>query len=192
MSRYARKVLTMCEFGRLAAGLGTDPRISVGAVVFPTDCSAVLGLGYNGAAAGLPHDSIALGGQIGSGASGAAHAEANALLKAGRIREPALLFTTLMPCPFCAPLVVNSGVVGVVFAGALGDQRSGEGVLRASGMPVVPAWAVAAVAGSGGWPEPSGVADRDGALRDAEDALSWWATTRPVRPRMPETGGRSS
>lgn len=139
--RYAEKLIVMCDFGDALKSLGTDPRIKVGAVVFPVDCSAVWGIGYNGAAAGLSHDSVASErGQMGSGVSGAAHAEANALLKAGdRVKYlPSLLYCSLMPCPYCAPLIANSlGICGVIVGESRDDVKSGRHVLEAAGIPII-------------------------------------------------------
>jgi len=145
LMRYLKKLEVMTEFGDGLRSLGTDPRIKVGAIVFPVDCSAVLGLGYNGAASGLDHGSVVPrepGAQMGTGVSGAAHAEANALIKAnlgdGYNQQPCLMYTTLAPCPYCAPLIANSmRIRGVIIGEELNEVMNGVHVLLAAGVPVV-------------------------------------------------------
>lgn len=174
LRRYALKIEKMCRFGDELAELGTDPRVRVGCVVFPVDCSAVVGIGYNGAASGLPHGSIAIGGAIGSGASGAAHAEANALVKAGRGHGPCVLYSSLTPCSYCAPLIVNSGyVVGVVAGGdATEVQNPGIGILQEAGLSVLPRAGILALARG----------DEDLGWKRTEAVLMWWRSIRPARP----------
>lgn len=176
LSRYCEKLLVMCDFGDALKSLGTDPRIQVGAVVFPVDCSAVWGIGYNGAAAGLDHDSVMeSAGQLGTGASGAAHAEANALLKAGdRARESmCLLYTSLMPCPYCAPLIANTlGICGVIVGEVRDDVKSGAQVLQAAEIPVLTR---SAVEGVKTWTNNP----RDNAV------VEWWRALRRQRFAAP-------
>jgi len=139
IARYAAKLETMVRTARLFADLGTDPRLSVGALVVPVDMRCVRGFGYNGAAAGLDHSSVMQSATvIGAGTSGAAHAEANALIKSGNLGEPCVLVTTLMPCPYCAPLIVNARwIVAVVVCQERDDQRSGREVLEAAKIPIL-------------------------------------------------------
>lgn len=128
--RYAEKLAAMVRFGNDLGRLSTDPRLKVGCVVFPVDCSAVHGIGYNGAAAGLPHDRID---------PGAAHAEANALAKCGSPPWPTLLYVSHAPCANCAALIVNCGhVVGVIWDGP-GVGCRGLDILAEAGIPAVPA-----------------------------------------------------
>lgn len=174
VTRYARKIATMVRFADDLAKLGTDERIGVGCVVFPVDCSAVVGIGYNGAAEGLAHDGIRTSGQIGSGMSGAAHAEANAMTKMLPTTEHCILCTTLCPCPYCAPLIVNKRrVVGVIVGGKLPDQASGLHIISAAGIPVL---------GSGTIEELS--RRESGGSAEAVRVLRWWKSLRSERPRM--------
>lgn len=136
LNRYSRKVMKMIRFGRDLATLSTDPRISVGCVVFPVDCSAVLGIGYNGAARGVPHSSINTSAPPGSYGSGAAHAEANALIKMQPYLGPCIMFTTLSPCAGCAPLIVNKGNIVCVFHDAEFADEVGARVLAAANVPM--------------------------------------------------------
>lgn len=180
-SRYLKKLGTMFSFGDSLADLGTDPRIKVGALVFPVDCSAVWGIGYNGVAAGLNHEGVTLGKSLGTGSSGAAHAEANALLKAGdRLHsgKPCILYSTLMPCPYCAPLIANvSSVVGVIVRDVDPDVKSGQHVLEAAGIPVLRATV------------KDGIRDMYviGSTAEVTAAtVEWWRSLRSGRPRMEE------
>ena len=142
LGRYCRKLLTMMEFAKLMSYLSTDPRVEVGCVVFPLDCSAVLGMGYCGVARGLPHDEIDSGKPLLlGGPSGAAHAEANALVKMDTATAPAcLMAVTAPPCPYCAPLIINSRcIVGVIYADNLDLplETSGVGILERCEITVV-------------------------------------------------------
>ena len=192
-TRYAEKLMRMVRFGDDLAGLATDPRIKVGCVVFPVDCSSVAGIGYNGAAAGLDHGSINLAGPIGSGGSGAAHAEANALIKAGRLTEPTILYTSTAPCPYCAPLIVNATqVVGVVYGSTEKLDRSGVPIVQAAGIPMVPR-SMLEVLSALQWevvddiprqsPMPSSGHSVD--LLRAARVVSWWRSLRRCAPSWP-------
>lgn len=176
MKRYCEKLLVMCDFGDALKSLGTDPRIQVGALVFPVDCSAVWGIGYNGAAAGIDHDSVMpSAGQLGTGVSGAAHAEANALLKAGdRARSsPCLVYCSLMPCPYCAPLIANTtGVCGVIVGESREDVKSGLGVLSAARIPVIHRDDIDLVRVNADAPR-------------AKTVIEWWRSMRAERPASP-------
>lgn len=171
-ARYMRKLGVMVDLAVALRELGTDPRgIKVGACVFPVDCSSVLGIGYNGVPHGVHHGSVLRDAAApGSGTSGAAHAEANALMKAGdavmRPDKPCLLVTTLAPCPYCAAMIANClGIVGVIYCDANADIASGLPVLWAAGLQVAKAEDVL-----GGY-RPSSV--------------QWWMDLRPSRMKMP-------
>lgn len=91
----------------------TCSRLQVGAVLARD--GRTLSTGYNGAPSGLAHcehlddEPCAV----------SVHAEANALIFAGRhgvSTEGATLYLTHAPCLGCAGLVVNAGVVEVVYA----------------------------------------------------------------------------
>lgn len=89
----------------------------------------VIGHGYNGAPAGLPHcDEVgALIGEDGSCAR-CVHAEANAIAWAARRGTPLLgatLYATHTPCLSCAKLIIAAGITEVH---ALEKYRLPEGV----------------------------------------------------------------
>ena len=68
----------------------------------------MLGVGYNGGAAGMNDRDF-----IPADRSGYVHAEENALLKAGAIEKNKVMFLTHTPCVMCAKRAINSGVARV-------------------------------------------------------------------------------
>ena len=134
MDRYNRKLNIFCELGRAFAKLSTCKRRETGAVVFPVDCSAVLAVGYNGPARGLPNDACT--GQV--GACGCAHAESNAITKLSpNIMQPCLMFTTLLPCIACANAIVNCGmIVGILYDTEYRNER-GNKIITQAGISIV-------------------------------------------------------
>lgn len=96
------------RFAEALALRSTDGSQKVGCVVVSGDLERVLGVGYNGGAAGIddskfiPHDR-----------SGYVHAEENALLKAGATEKDKVMFLTHTPCVMCAKRAINSGVARV-------------------------------------------------------------------------------
>lgn len=171
-ARYMQKLGVMVDLAMALRELGTDPRgIKVGACVFPVDCSSVLGIGYNGAPHGVDHGAPASRATVaGAGTSGAAHAEANAIMKAGaavmRPDSPCILVTTLAPCPYCAAMIANCiGIVGVLYCEAKDDVVSGIPVLQEAG---VHCFAAERVLGG-----------------QAPLSVQWWMDMRPRRPAMP-------
>jgi dCMP deaminase len=129
--------LTLPEaYQRFAAALAlrsTDGSQKVGCVVVSADLERVLGVGYNGGAAGISDRAF-----IPSDRSGYVHAEENALLKAGAIEKDKTMFITHTPCVMCAKRAINSGVAKVYCRqpNVRGDAM-GVDVLRAAGKEVV-------------------------------------------------------
>lgn len=108
MQRYAEKLLKFAHFADDLAQLSTCTRLRVGAVVFPTDCSAVYAIGYNGPPIALPNDSCT--GEPGE--CGCVHAEVNALLKFDpHVRRPCVMYCTNRPCLPCARAILNVPVI---------------------------------------------------------------------------------
>lgn len=126
---------TLMQIAEVMAQRGTCSRAQVGAVIARD--SRVLVTGYNGAPAGMPHCDHTNDGpdmwddwrrpigwiingqhQNHTGCSVAVHAEANVIAYAARYGTSlveATLYTTWSPCPACAMLIVNSGIVRVVY-----------------------------------------------------------------------------
>ena len=80
----------------------------------------VIATGYNGAPAGLPHclESGCLPDEKGH-CQRTVHAEANSIAMAAKYGVSTLgstLYCTTAPCPTCSKLLVNSGVLKVVFS----------------------------------------------------------------------------
>ena len=124
---------------RLWATRSADPKVQVGACILDRH-HRVVGVGYNGRAAGEPNERESLA----QGASGFIHAEVNALLAANWNGEGHTLYVTHEPCSVCARLIVNSRRVGrVVFSMPYRETvrveaglPSGAEILRSAGIEV--------------------------------------------------------
>ncbi|GHF93447.1 deoxycytidylate deaminase [Deinococcus piscis] len=138
MSRPSFDQLGM-ETARLWASRSADPKVQVGACILDRH-NRVVGVGYNGRAAGEPNERESLA----QGASGFIHAEVNALLAANWNGEGHTLYVTHEPCATCARLIVNSRRIGrVLFAQNYTEEvrvgaglPSGAGILEAAGIEV--------------------------------------------------------
>jgi len=117
-------------FMRIAAEVAqrsTCTRANVGAVV--TKDKRILTTGYNGAPRGLPH-CLEVGCLMVDGhCVRTIHAEQNALLQ-GALHGVALaggtLYVTHQPCLNCAKMIINAGIVRVVFTQAYLDPIAEE------------------------------------------------------------------
>ncbi|MFC4639952.1 deaminase [Deinococcus hohokamensis] len=124
---------------RLWATRSADSKVKVGACILDRH-HRVVGVGYNGRAAGEPNERESLD----QGHSGFIHAEVNALLAANWNGEGHTLYVTHEPCAACARLIVNSRRVGRVvyersYAEATRVQSglpSGAAILQAAGIQV--------------------------------------------------------
>ena len=123
MKRYLKKLKTFIQMGKLLESLSVCKRLQVGAIIFPTDCSAIYSIGYNGPSKHLPNDSCS--GVPGN--CGCIHAELNAVIKFNNdFAKPSLLYTTKSPCEACARVILNcSSIVGVIWSE---EYRSLDGV----------------------------------------------------------------
>ena len=117
----------------MVAKRSTCLRRRVGAILVKD--KQILATGYNGAPKGLEHcaETGCLRQQMGvpSGERHelcrALHAEQNAIIQAanhGVAIEGSTLYCTTAPCSLCAKMLINAGVVRVVFAGAYPDQMA--------------------------------------------------------------------
>jgi dCMP deaminase len=104
---------------------GECSRRQVGAVIVREH--SIVGTGYNGAPAGqascldgaCPRAALDVVPGTGYAATGChvIHAEANALIRAGRERTlGATLYVTCAPCDLCSPLIEAAGITRVVHA----------------------------------------------------------------------------
>lgn len=122
------------QIAHLVKTRATCPRRSVGAVVVRD--RRLLATGYNGAPRGLPH--CPEGGPENDWPAGcmraghcirSLHAEQNALLQAASIGvacEGATMYVTCLPCNTCAKMIINGGIVRVVYEGDYPDDFSLE------------------------------------------------------------------
>jgi dCMP deaminase len=135
MTRPTRDQMLMRQ-AQIVAERSTCARAHVGVVI--AHDGRVVSQGYNGAPAGMAHcdhtcpctrgfEDDPGPGEIPLHTDGcpmkpctrAVHGEANAIAFAARhgvATNGATLFTTLAPCPACAQLIINAGIVRVVFA----------------------------------------------------------------------------
>lgn len=122
----------MMNFTESLAGLSTCKRLKVGCAVIPPDLTEVVGIGYNGPAAGEMNDAC----RSAEGACGCIHAEANALIKV-RSRAPLIMFTSRSPCEHCAGLILNNrSVAAVLYARPYRDPFGLKRIERAGVLAV--------------------------------------------------------
>lgn len=119
----------------------TCSRLAVGAVL--ARGGRVLSCGYNGAPRGLEHCSHVDNEDLltVTTCATAVHAEANALISAGRFgasTDGATIYCTHSPCTACASLMINAGVRAVVFRD---KYRSDDGIHRLETAGVAVRWA---------------------------------------------------
>jgi dCMP deaminase len=122
------------EIAKLVSTRATCPRRSVGALIVRD--RRILATGYNGAPRGLPHcppegphhdwphGCMRAGHCIRS-----LHAEQNALLQAAMIGVPchgSTMYVTCQPCNNCAKMIINAGIVRVIYEGDYPDEFSIE------------------------------------------------------------------
>ncbi len=98
-------------------------RAQVGAIIVKD--KRILTTGYNGAPKGLPH-CLDEGCEIVDGhCVRSLHAEQNAILQGalhGVSLQGGTIYTTHQPCQVCAKMIINSGLVRVVYAGLYPDE----------------------------------------------------------------------
>lgn len=111
------------EITRAVAKRSTCPRAQVGAII--VKAKRILTTGYNGAPRGLPH-CLAVGCEIVDGhCVRTLHAEQNAIIQAalhGVPVEGGTIYSTHQPCHVCAKMIINAGLVRVVYLGAYHDE----------------------------------------------------------------------
>ncbi len=133
------------EMARVIAKRSTCLRRHVGALLVRE--KRILASGYNGAPSGLPHcDEVGcrraeLGIPSGQRAElcRALHAEQNAIIQAalhGVTTRGAVLYCTTQPCATCAKMLINAGIVRVVYEGEYADELARE-MLGQAGVELV-------------------------------------------------------
>lgn len=132
------------EFAKTAAKRSSCPRASVGAAVIRN--RRVVSLGYNGAVVGAEDCYEAGCIMYNNHCIRSVHAEANALLFAQQeaTTRGAELYCTHRPCVECSKLIVNAGIVRVVYEVPYLDDRvrafkveTQDGLLESFGIQVV-------------------------------------------------------
>lgn len=111
------------DIARTVAQRSTCDRKHVGAVVTRDRC--ILATGYNGSVRGLPHCDDVGHLMVEGHCERSVHAEANAVAQAAREGVRILgstIYVTASPCWGCQRLLVNAGVVGIVYSE---DYRGG-------------------------------------------------------------------
>ncbi len=124
------------EITRAVAKRSTCNRAQVGAIIVKD--KRILTTGYNGAPRGLPHCTD-VGCEIVDGhCVRTLHAEQNAIIQAalhGVSVAGGTIYSTHQPCHVCAKMIINAGLVRVVYAGAYQDEIAMQ-YLRAAGVQV--------------------------------------------------------
>jgi dCMP deaminase len=98
---------------RLIARRATCPRKDVGCLIVKNN--KIIASGYNGAPKGMEHCTEAGCLIKDNHCTRIIHAEANALLQAGRDAEGATLYCTCLPCEICFKLCIQAGINRVVY-----------------------------------------------------------------------------
>ena len=133
------------EIAKVVATRSTCLRHHVGAVIVKD--KYIISTGYNGAPSGLPHCAdvgcIRDVQDIASGTHAqvcaAVHAEQNAIIQAalhGVSTTGATLYCTLQPCVICSKMIINAGIVKVVYDESYPDD-AGIRLLVDSGVTVI-------------------------------------------------------
>jgi len=104
---------------------GTCDRAHVGAVIARD--RRMLTTGYNGAPAGIQHCDDVGHLMIDNHCVRALHAEQNAIIQAalhGIGIQGSTCYVTHQPCITCAKMIINAGIVRVIYAGNYPDENS--------------------------------------------------------------------
>lgn len=123
------------ELTRVVAKRATCLRRRVGALLVRD--KRILASGYNGAPAGLPHcsevgcrrDQLGIPSGERQELCRGLHAEQNAIIQAalhGVNTRGSVLYCTTQPCVICAKMLINAGVVRVVYEGDYADELARE------------------------------------------------------------------
>jgi len=111
----------------------TCTRRQIGAIIV-SDVGAIKSTGYNGNPHGLPHcdeigcirDKLGIPSGTRLETCTAVHAEQNALIQAGTNSHGSTLYSTIVPCPICARMILNAKIARVVYIGNYSDLAGVE------------------------------------------------------------------
>ena len=118
----------------------TCTRRQIGAIIV-SDVGEIKSSGYNGNPRGLPHcheigcirDKLGIASGTRLETCTAVHAEQNALIQAGTNSRGSTLYSTIVPCPICARIILNAQVARVVYIGDYSDLTGIE-LLKQAGI----------------------------------------------------------
>lgn len=118
----------------------TCTRRQIGAIVV-SDVGEIKSSGYNGNPRGLPHceeigcirDKLNIPSGTRLETCTAVHAEQNALIQAGTNARNSTMYSTIVPCPICARMILNAQVARVVYIDDYSDLAGVE-LLRQGGV----------------------------------------------------------
>lgn len=117
----------------------TCTRRQIGAIIV-SDVGEIKSTGYNGNPRGLPHcheigcirDKLGIPSGTRLETCTAVHAEQNALIQAGTNARGSTLYSTIVPCPICARMILNAQIARVVYIDDYSDL-SGIELLKQAG-----------------------------------------------------------
>jgi len=120
----------------------TCTRRKIGAIIV-SDVGEIKSSGYNGNPRGLPHceeigcirDKLGIPSGTRLETCTAVHAEQNALIQAGTNSRGSTLYSTIVPCPICARMILNAQVARVVYIDDYSDLAGVE-LLKQAGTKV--------------------------------------------------------
>jgi dCMP deaminase len=118
----------------------TCTRRQIGAIIV-SDAGEIKSTGYNGNPRGLPHcsemgcirDELSIPSGTRLETCTAVHAEQNALIQAGTNSRGSTIYSTIVPCPICARMIMNARIARVVYIGDYSDL-SGLELLKQGGI----------------------------------------------------------
>jgi dCMP deaminase len=111
----------------------TCTRRQIGAIIV-SEHGEIKSTGYNGNPRGLPHceemgcirDKLDIPSGTRLETCTAVHAEQNALIQAGTNARGSTLYSTIVPCPICARMILNAQVCRVVYIDDYSDLAGVE------------------------------------------------------------------
>ncbi len=120
----------------------TCTRRQIGAIIV-SEHGEIKSTGYNGNPRGMPHcgemgcirDKLKIQSGTRLETCTAVHAEQNALIQAGTNARGSTIYSTIVPCPICARMIMNAQVARVVYIGNYSDL-SGLELLEQVGIKV--------------------------------------------------------
>lgn len=101
------------ELAKLSARRSKDPKTKVGACIIDPETKRIVSIGYNGLPRGIEDTDTIWEDDIKH--NYVVHAEANAILNTTEDLHGKILYVTMFPCNECAKLIIQKGIVEVVY-----------------------------------------------------------------------------